>query len=190
MNKYIVLFWMSLFALGVYGQEENSVDSKATKKLTRQQRIEQRKLEAEATASMVDWMVNHKKFVLEADYLSNQTGIRTVVSSRTNFIAIDSNKITIQLASFSGIGGSNGMGGVTADGTINKYEVRKTGRSKDIYSIQILTMTHIGSYDIFITVSPNGNADASIGGSWSGKLNYHGFLISIKKSKVFKGMSI
>lgn len=190
MRKYVLLFWMSLVVLSTYAQEENSVDSKTTKKLTREQRIEQRKLEEAASAKMVDWMVNNRKFVLEADYLSNQTGYRVMVSNRINFIAIDSNKITIQLASVSGIGGANGMGGVTAEGTITKFDVKKTGRSGNMYSIQILTITHIGSYDIFLTVSPDGNADASLGGTWSGKLNYHGYLVPLNKSKIFKGMSI
>lgn len=154
MKKYILLFWMSLVVLGAYAQEENSVDNKTSKKLTRQQRLEKRKLDEEATAKVVDWMVNHRQFVLEADYLSNQTGNRVVVSNRTNYIAIDSNKITIQLASFSGIGGSNGMGGVTADGTITKFDVKKMGKERNTYAIQVLTITHIGSYDIFFTVSP------------------------------------
>jgi hypothetical protein len=51
-------------------------------------------------------------------------------------------------------------------------------------------MTHIGTYDILLTISPDGNADATIGGSWNGKLSYHGYLVPIEKSKVFKGMSI
>jgi hypothetical protein len=190
MNRYVLLFWMSLVVLGAFAQEENSVDSKTTKKLTRDQKKEQKKLEEDATARIVDYMVNHHQFVLEANYLSNQRGERAVVSSNINFIAIDSNRITIQLATISGTGGSNGMGGVTADGTITKYEIKKTGKSDDIYYIQVYTMTHFGSYDILFTISPNGNADATIGGSWSGKLNYHGTLVPLSKSRVFKGMSI
>jgi len=181
---------MSLVVLGAFAQENSSVDNKTTKKLTREQRMEQRKLEEEETAKVVDWMVNHRQFVLEADYLSNQTGYRVVVSNRINYIAVDSNKITIQLASVSGIGGSNGMGGVTADGTITKFDIKKTGKSGNTYTIQIYTMTHVGSYDIHFTISPNGNADATIGGTWSGKLNYHGSLIPLHESKVFKGMAI
>lgn len=177
MKKVIMFFWMSLVVLGAYTQEENSLDNKTTKKLTKEERKEQRKLAADESAKMVDWMVNHRKFVLEANYLSNKMGERVVVSNRINFIAVDSNKITIQLASINGIGGSNGMGGVTADGVIQKFDVRKTGKDSKLYTIQVLTTTHIGSYDILLSVSPDGNADATIGGSWSGKINYHGYLV-------------
>jgi hypothetical protein len=190
MEKYVLLFCLSLFAIGANAQEENSVDSKTSRKLTRQQKIEKRKSEDEATAKMVDMMVKTRQFVLEANYLSNQYGERAIVESRLNFIAIDSNKITIQLASTTGIGGSNGMGGVTADGTITKFELKKTGRSGNMYSIQVFALTHFGSFDIFFTVSPDTNTDASIGGNWSGKLNYHGSIVPLKKSRVFKGMSI
>jgi len=190
MTKYVLIFCISLIGTGLFAQEESSVDSKTTKKLSRQQKIEQRKADEAVMAKLVDRMVQEKQFVLEANFLSNQTGERIIVSNRLNFIAVDSNRITIQLASISGVGGPNGMGGVTTDGNISKFEIRKTGKSKDIYSITIFTMTRLGSYDILLTILPNGNADASIGGTWSGKLNYHGMLVPLGKSKVFKGMSI
>jgi hypothetical protein len=190
MKKYLLLFGMSLAVLSAVAQEENSVDIETTKKLTREQKAEQKKLEAEETAKMVDRMVANKKFVLEANTVSNQTGERLVVSSSINFIAIDSNKITIQLASMSGIGGYNGMGGITADGTISQFKISRVGKKSSGYSIQLLAMTSIGTYDIFFSVSSNSNADARIGGSWGGKLNYHGYLVPLEKSKVFKGMAI
>jgi hypothetical protein len=190
MKKYLFLIGMSLLMLNAFAQEENSVDNETTKKLTKAQKAEQKRIEAEETAKLVDWMVNNRKFVLEANQISNQTGERIQVSSRINFIAIDSNRITIQLANMSGVGGYNGMGGITADGTISQFKVGKIGKKNNGYTIQVLAMTSIGSYDIFFSVSPNSYADATIGGNWNGKLNYHGFLIPLQKSKIFKGMSI
>jgi hypothetical protein len=186
----MVIILTSVVALSVYSQVENQVDSKTTKKLTKEQRLEQRRIEAEETAKMVDWMVENKQFVLEANYLSNQYGERQIVSSRINFIAVDSSRITIQLASLTGIGGANGMGGVTADGTISQFRVEKVGRDKKGYSIRIMAMTHIGSYDITLFITQGGNADASITGTTRGKLNYHGTLVPLNVSKVYKGMTI
>ena len=128
MTKYVLIFCISLIGTGLFAQEESSVDSKTTKKLSRQQKIEQRKADEAAMAKLVDRMVQEKQFVLEANFLSNQTGERIIVSNRLNFIAVDSNRITIQLASISGVGGPNGMGGVTTDGNISKFEIRKTGK--------------------------------------------------------------
>lgn len=190
MKKYIILILMSLVVFSAYSQEENSVDSKTTKKLTKQQKLEQRRAEEEATAKLVDWMVEQKRFVVEADYLSNQTGERINVSSMLNFIIVDSSKITIQIASTTGIGGPNGMGGVTTEGSISRFEIKKIGKTKNSYSIRLFTMTTLGSYDIFLNISPNGNTDASLSGNGGGRLNYHGVIVPIKKSRVFKGMSI
>jgi hypothetical protein len=179
-----------MFVFTAYSQQENAVDSKTTKKLTKEQKNELKRKEAEETAKLVDWMVENRQFVLEANYLSNQTGSRVIVNSTINFIAVDSAQITIQLASTTGIGGANGMGGVTADGSISKYEISRTGKDKSSYSVHIVTMTHIGMYDIFLYIAPNANTDATITGTTSGRLNYHGTLVPIQKSKVFKGMSI
>jgi hypothetical protein len=190
MKTYIMIILAGFSALSAIAQEEGSVDSKTTKDLTRQQRIEQRRVDEEAMAKLVDLMINQRQFVLEANYVSNKTGARVIVNSRINFIAVDSSRITIQLASVSGIGGYNGMGGITADGTISRWDISKTGRTKTGYLIRLYTMTRIGSYDIFFTITPSGNADARISGNSSGKTNYYGRLVPLKQSKVFKGMSI
>jgi hypothetical protein len=135
-------------------------------------------------------MVENRNFVLEANSVSDKYGNKIVVSSMINFLAVDSNKITIQLASLSGIGGANGMGGVTTDGNITQYIVNRTGKNKTGYSIRIYTMTNIGSFDIVFSIMSNGTADASISGNWGSRLNYYGYLVPVKKSRVFKGMTI
>lgn len=190
MKKLCIIILTSLVVLSVYSQEEGTVDSKTTKKLTKAQKLEMRHEEEEATAKLVAWMVENRQFVLEANYLSNQYGERIVVSSMINFIAVDSSRITIQLASLSGIGGANGMGGVTADGRITRFEVAKVGKYKDGYNIRIIAMTHIGTYDITFNIYPSAYADATISGNNRGRLNYHGRLIPPKMSKVYKAMSI
>jgi hypothetical protein len=190
MKKYIMFFIISLMVFQVQAQEEANVDNKTAKKLSKKQRLEQKRVDEEATAKLVDWMVEQRRFVLEADYLSNKIGERINVNNTLNFLLIDSSKITIQLASNSGIGGPNGMGGITTDGMITSYEVKKIGKARNNYSLRVLTITGVGSYDIFFNISPNGLADATIGGSWSGKLNYHGRLVPINKSRVFKGPAI
>ena len=112
-----------------------------------------------------------------------------MVNSTLNFIIVDSTEGTLQTASMSGVGGSNMMGGVTADGNITQYEVTKAKKSQS-YSVKMMIMTSLGIYDIFLSISPDGNASATIGGNWGGKLNYHGRLVPLGVSKVYKGRSI
>lgn len=186
-----LIFGLALLVTGIFAQEVEQTDARAARKLSREEKIAQRKTEEEVQAKMVDWMVNSRQFVLEAHTLSNRRGDRMNVSSRINFIAVDSNKITIQLASVSGIGGSNGMGGVTTDGRISKYDLTKFGKSGSGYSIRIQAMTSLGSYDLIFTISRLGNADAALSGATTGgRLEYHGYLVPKMISKVFKGSAI
>ena len=184
----IILLVLMLFPVA-YSQTEGAVDRKTQRRMLSEERKKQREAELAEKSALVDLMVSQRKFVLEADYLSNQYGRRIMVNSTLNFIIVDSTEGTLQTASMSGVGGSNMMGGVTADGNITQYEVTKAKKSQS-YSVKMMIMTSLGIYDIFLSISPDGNASATIGGNWGGKLNYHGRLVPLGVSKVYKGRSI
>jgi hypothetical protein len=189
--KRVILISLSIFiALACYSQQQNSVDKKTERQLNKEQRQEQQRQWLEEQTKLVDSMMNSHRFVLEADFLSNEYGYRIMVNNNINFIAVDSSKITIQLGSTTASGGLNGFGGVTTDGNITQYEVKKVGKNGDNYVIKLIAMTTLGTYDIFINVSPDGNSDATISGLWHGRLNYHGRLVPIGVSRVFKAMSL
>jgi len=191
MKKYIVFCILAIvISFNVIAQEEGTVDPVSRRKLTKQEKAEIRKAEQDAVAKMVDSLIFKRKFVLEADYLSNQTGNRQIVNSLINFIIVDSSSIVIQIASTTGIGGPNGMGGVTTRGSITGFEVKKTGRDNSVYYIRLLANTSIGPYDIFFNILPSAATDATISGIRSGRLNYHGVIKPLERSRVFKGMAI
>ena len=186
-HGFILLLLMLLPAS--YGQNEEGVDKKTQKQLVKEEKKKQQEILLAEQSSLVDRMISTRKFVLEANYLSNKYGNRIIVSSNLNFILVDSLRGTIQIASSSGVGGSNMMGGVTADGSISQFEVTKNAKSGS-YSIKMMIMTSLGSYDIFFTVSADGTAYATIGGNWGGKLNYQGRLVPLDVSRVYKAPSI
>jgi hypothetical protein len=187
MKKIFIFVWMSASFLSSYAQEDSTLDAGTSQRLTREQKLEKKRLEAEAKAKMVDWMVYHHKFVLEARYVNGTGGSRISVNPTTNFISIDSTNITIQLSSTSGIGGSNGIGGVTADGTVTKYNLTKLKKGTG-YDIVIIMMSHVGTMEVFFSIYTDGNATAMVGGNYTGKLNYEGFLMPLKKSRIIRGV--
>lgn len=189
MRTLFIIILSLLYIPAAFTQAEEAVDSKTQKQLLKEEKRKQKEMEEAERARLVDLMVNARRFVLEADYLSNQYGDRIAVSSTLNFIIVDSTQGTIQIASPSGIGGPNFMGGVTADGMITQYDVTKLPKSGG-YNIKLLIMTSLGSYDIFISVSTDGYATATIGGNWGGKLNYHGRLVPLGISRIYKGRAI
>jgi hypothetical protein len=174
----------------VFGQVTDSTLSSENKNLSKEEKKAMKKAEEEKTAKMVKEMVDNRLFVMEAHYVYATGGTRTSVNPTTNYIELNGNNITIQLSSTAGIGGPNGMGGVTADGTISKFTVTPFGKKKDGYNIDIITMTLLGTLEVFMSVYPNGNADASVGGNRVGKVNFQGLMVPYEKAKTFKGMHL
>ena len=101
---------------------------------------------------------------------------------------LDSLKGTIQLGSAMSVG-YNGVGGATIDGRITKYEYTVMGKKEDSYSVMLTFMSPVGTYDITLMVTSQGYADASVRGNWSGQLNYHGKLVPLTLSRIFKGQA-
>lgn len=189
MRTPILMLLALLLYTSVYGQTENAVDKKTQKQMLKEEKKRQREAERAEQAALVDMMVSAKQFVLEADYLSNQYGTRVVVNSTLNFIIVDTTRGTIQTASMSGVGGPNNMGGITADGSITQYELTRSPKNGG-YGVRLMIMTSVGVYDIFFSISGDGTATATLGGNWGGKLNFHGKLVPLGVSRVYKGRSI
>jgi hypothetical protein len=124
---------------------------------------------------------------LEAYTLENQYGNRANVSSVLNFIRVDSIKVVLQTGSNS-IFGSNGVGGVTAEGTIGQYSIEKDLKSLS-YKVRFNVNSNIGMYDVFMTVGPDTYARATVTGLGPGRLTYSGRLEALYNSAVFKGQN-
>ena len=140
----------------------------------------------EALAEITDYMVTHQQFVLEADYLSDRTGSRIPVQSTINFIMVDSLTATVQLGSAMSVG-YNGVGGTTVEGRISKYEYTLIGKKKEVYSITMSFMSSLGIYDVTMMVMPDSRTDATIRGNWAGSLSYHGKIVPLAQSRIYKG---
>jgi len=190
MKKIVLITAACLIMHAIWAQEESPVDMETSKNLTKEERKQQRLAEEAAYARMVEWMVYNRQFVLEANYLSNTPYNKTIVDSRLNFIKVDSAQITIQLASSTGVGGLNGMGGLTTDGNISIYNLNRTGKKKDFFTLRISSMTSISAFDIFFTIYPSGNANATISGYSGTKLHYEGKIVPVNRARIYKAMSL
>ena len=182
--KAIVTIMLSLFLTSCLVAQENETSRQALKKQRKAHRDSVENVEYQLTKNMVDSM----QFVLEADYMANRTGNRIPVSSGLNFIKVDSSHVVLQTGN-NGRVGNNGLGGVTADGTISKWSVRKDEKNRSFY-ITMDVMSNIGIYTVFIDVSSSGRATARLTGLGSGQLTWDGNLVPLRESRVFKGRSI
>jgi len=127
---------------------------------------------------------------MKTNYVNLTGNTQISVNPTTNFIELDSTNITVQVSSTSGIGGQNGIGGFTVDGTVNKYTWRTFGKKKDGYNIDMIIMSKQGTFQVFMSLFPDGNAQASIGGNRVGKINLTGFMVPINQAKTIKGLTM
>jgi len=135
--------------------------------------------------SILDSLLNTKNFVLEADYLQNGYGVRIPVISDLNFIQVDESNGILQTGSNFRIG-YNGVGGVTAVGKIGSWKINKDFKRLS-YSLRFSLLTNLGYYDIFMTVTSDNHASATITGLGRGRLTWEGHLETVNNSRVFKG---
>jgi hypothetical protein len=193
MKTQILIFGMLFISLAGFSQEQTdqqTMTKKEQKQLAKEFRDAARKAEEEKDMRVTDSILNQRKFVLEADYISGRTGERYPVLSHLNFIKVDSSDAVLQLGSATGIG-YNGVGGITVEGNITKYELnKKEGKRGTSYNVTLYIMSNLGIYDVQMWISANGQADATVRGTTRGELTYSGHLVPINESRVYKARSI
>ena len=179
--KSVSLFWIT--GLLCISLNSNSQENK----LSRKELKEVRKTQLAANFYILDSLLKSKSFVLEADYLQNRYGDRIPVVSDLNFIRVNVSDGVLQTGSNFGMG-YNGVGGVTAEGTIGSWKISKDPK-KLIYTLQFSLLTQIGHYDIFMTVNADNHASATITGLGPGRLTWDGRLRTLNNARVFKGQN-
>ena len=106
--------------------------------------------------------------------------------SSLNFVRVDSQRV-LQTGSNTGMG-YNGVGGVTAEGTIGDYKITRDTKNLSC-TVSFNLITNLGSFNIFMSVSAGNNARATISGTTSGRLTWDGHLVNLDNSRAFKGMN-
>jgi hypothetical protein len=183
MKKLRIYMAGLLLMYGLSGVTFNgySQDIKPDKK----SRKEARKAEMEVNFRLLDSLLYSGRYVLEANYLQGKYGEMITVSSTLNFIRVEGPNGILQTGSDIRQG-YNGVGGVTAEGSISSYKVRSDTKNLN-HTVTFNLLTNLGTFDILMTISADNNASATISGSTSGRLTWNGRLVSLDNSRVFKG---
>lgn len=182
--KHIAVLLISFFMVNlgfVQAQDETRESRKERRKMERKAEDERK---YEVTGNLLDSM----NFVLEAEYLNNQRGYRVIVPSSLNFIKVDSSNAVLQVGRNSGMG-RNGVGGTTAEGRVSKYKVTKNEKKKS-YNVVMSILSNLGNYDVFMNVTSDGSATATISGIYPGKLIYEGDIVSLDETRTYQGRTL
>ena len=159
------------------------------KALKKEQRALQNRIDSvywdEALAAVKD-----TAFTLEADKVVFKYGQIAYVNSNTNFVSVNKNEATVQVAFNVPFSGPNGIGGVTVQGSVSGYKIETDKKGTTLVSMnvmgagisaQIWITMYEGSHDASVEISPNFNSQ---------RLTLNGVILPLHKSTVFNGRTL
>lgn len=155
------------------------------REISKEDKKEARKAQLYANFQAIDTLLQRKTFVLEATYLQGRYGDQVPVQSLINFIMVRDPSVVLQTGSNT-MFGSNGVGGVTAEGNLSNYKVMKNDKRMN-YVVSFTTTTNVGTYDVLMRIGADASATATITGMTPGSITYRGNLLAPYNSRVFKG---
>jgi len=165
---------------GSYAQYDNSPDSKSNKEL----KTEQKKAEGELITKSVEQMVTNQEFYLEVTYMSNsQDRAMKEVSSQMNYLAINSDKITLQIEPNNVLSSNWFSDNLPKRGTVTNYKLSNPEKSTEGYHIQFQTLGEF-VFDITMTVSLSGKTELIIRKPTNSEtLTFRGNLIPLDQTR-------
>lgn len=134
--------------------------------------------------------VSDTAFTLEADNVVFKYGERAYVTPSTNFVSVADGRAVIQTSFNIPVAGPNGMGGITVDGSVSKYEVSRDKQGNTTVSFfvmgtvancQVNILLYAGSNKASIDLFPTFSSD---------RLTLEGVILPNSKSFVVQGRTI
>ena len=188
MKRIITLITLVLVSASTLMYAQSSSETRqAERKAQREAQKAREKAENERNYAIAVQALKEGKFVLEADQLVFKRGRSAFVSSTTNFVLMDGEHASVQIAANNALAGPNGIGGITVDGSRKEMKITtdKKGNVNCSFSVQGIGI----SAQVYITLTNGGNnASARISPNFnSNTLTLNGVLVPLSQSNVIKG---
>lgn len=191
MKRIITLITLVLVSASTLMYAQSSSETRqAERKAQREAQKAREKAENERNYAIAVQALKEGKFVLEADQLVFKRGQSAFVSSTTNFVLMDGEHASVQIAANNALAGPNGIGGITVDGSRKEMKITtdKKGNVNCSFSVQGIGI----SAQVYITLTNGGNnASARISPNFnSNTLTLNGVLVPLSQSNVYKGRAL
>lgn len=189
MYKIVLLLFMFCVSSGLYGQVTQEELDRARKEATgdpQKEKAYYALLDSAMTQNAV-LSLEEETFVLEAERVTFRRGNWRFVTSSTNFILVNKDKVTVQIAFDGAPPGPNGLGGITLEGTASNVKTKTDRRGNrrvtmNVTGASISAQIEIelpkGSYTATARVNPNFNSNF---------FTLTGNLVPLSQSTIFKG---
>jgi len=182
MKKYIFSISILFIISGI------SIAQQA-EKLSKSERKEQKKMLAEKQKMALVDLLKSKAWVIEAHTVLDRYNRSFQLNPTINFVGVKDKEGAIQLG-FNGLIGWNGVGGITIDGDVTKYDLLEgKGNQGPTLSLRFQGRG-VGSAMISISVNLSGQATARVTGDFGDRITFLGSLVSLDDSVVYKGQSL
>lgn len=191
MKRIITLITLVLVSASTLMYAQSSSETRqAERKAQREAQKAREKAENERNYAIAVQALKEGKFVLEADQLVFKRERSAFVSSTTNFVLMDGEHASVQIAANNALAGPNGIGGITVDGSRKEMKITtdKKGNVNCSFSVQGIGI----SAQVYITLTNGGNnASARISPNFnSNTLTLNGVLVPLSQSNVYKGRAL
>ena len=191
MKRIITLITLVLVSASTLMYAQSSSETRqAERKAQREAQKAREKAENERNYAIAVQALKEGKFVLEADQLVFKRGRSAFVSSTTNFVLMDGEHASVQIAANNALAGPNGIGGITVDGSRKEMKITtdKKGNVNCSFSVQGIGI----SAQVYITLTNGGNnASARISPNYnSNTLTLNGVQVPLSQSNVYKGRAL
>lgn len=191
MKRIITLITLVLVSASTLMYAQSSSETRqAERKAQREAQKAREKAENERNYAIAVQALKEGKFVLEADQLVFKRGRSAFVSSTTNFVLMDGEHASVQIAANNALAGPNGIGGITVDGSRKEMKITtdKKGNVNCSFSVQGIGI----AAQVYITLTNGGNnASARISPNFnSNTLTLNGVLVPLSQSNVYKGRAL
>ena len=189
MKKLIALLALVLVSTStmMYAQESERAVRRADRKAQRD--AERARLKAEEQAADAVAYQQAVQALKNKQFVIFRNGQSAFVSSTTNFVMMNGQRSTVQVAFNTPYPGPNGIGGVTVDGSASDMKITtdKKGNVNCSFSVQGIGI----SAQIFISLTNGGNnATVTVNPNFNNNtLTLSGNIVPLDQSDVFKGRS-
>lgn len=179
MKRIITLITLVLVSASTLMYAQSSSETRqAERKAQREAQKAREKAENERNYAIAVQALKEGKFVLKQTSWCSR-GRSAFVSSTTNFVLMDGEHASVQIAANNALAGPNGIGGITVDGSRKEMKITtdKKGNVNCSFSVQGIGI----SAQVYITLTNGGNnASARISPNFnSNTLTLNGVLGSI-----------
>lgn len=188
---YFLSFFLAFIFLSTgisYGRNKNKTKHNEKRNSERLKQKRNSKQERTASGAYYTNLLKNKNFVLTADFTMNEKGRTFIVNPDINFVSVVNDTVTFQFGG-PGVAGYNGVGGVTAHGTIMDYKFIPDKKKNGMMVTSSVRLFGPGDPPNFtLYVSDDGNARMVI--NFAGQpITLSGRIYSPENSGVFVGQS-